>query len=124
MPENMMCSSQKANSKEFRDNYDGIFKNPCKPTIEWVIEEVCRKLDSPSLADNFKRIRFVLGVTGIICEFCNFPMLMAPFEWESELKRCDNCKTQNELRTHLEVIECLYMPILKEEDENNARNNP
>ena len=27
MPENMMCKSQKANSQDFNDNYDRIFRS-------------------------------------------------------------------------------------------------
>lgn len=42
--------------------------------------------------------RFIPGETGIVCEFCNFPVLMALFEWESELKQCDNCGTYNKVK--------------------------
>ena len=48
-------------------------------------------------------VRFVPGETGIICKACNFPMLMEPFEWDSELKRCDNCGTYTELRPDAEI---------------------
>jgi len=34
MSENMMCSNHKANSKEYLDNYDAVFRKPtAKPTI-------------------------------------------------------------------------------------------
>ncbi len=42
--------------------------------------------------------RFIPGETGIICKACNFPVLMESFEWDFELKRCDNCGTYSELK--------------------------
>jgi len=32
---NLMNSAQKANSKEFSDNYDGIFRKPKQSMLEW-----------------------------------------------------------------------------------------
>jgi len=79
MAKNMFCSTQKASSKEYRDNFDLIFSK-------------------------YADVRFIPGETGIVCEFCNHPILMEPFEWDFEFKRCYNCKTYVELKNHKRLL--------------------
>ena len=121
---NMYCKGQKANSVDFSNNYNGIFRG--NRDIPYPEEK--RRQENGRLVKKARyagagvdswpgQTRFKPGETGIICKVCNFPILMEPFEWDSELKRCDNCGTYTELRRDIvHLKDCNANIFVKKED--------
>jgi len=59
MTENLMCSSQKANSKEFNENYDRIFGKVKTYKVTFVKDETVNRYVNGQLVDDiewYKRI--------------------------------------------------------------------